>query len=118
MHAAEAKPKTPEEISNLLNKIFEDEGMVVSRQHGQSLYIGRPVEGFRKLYYDDVRAKYLKDENGLVKEIYTLDNRNNEVNVYNADGELKKYFSQEDMNALSEYKYNAKDIHSFLRQNK
>lgn len=118
MKAGKAKPQTSEEIANLLNKIFEEEGMFVSRQFGNSLHIGRPVEGFKKLYYDDVRAKCIKDENGFVTEIYTLDNRNNDVKIYNADGELKKHFFQEDMNALKEYKYNAEEIHAFLRHSK
>lgn len=118
MQNAKEQPQTTKEIAKLLNTIFEGKGMSVSRQFGNNFHIGRPLEGFQGLHYDDVRAKSFRDEDGFVTEIYTVDNNTKEVNVYNADGTLKKNFNKDEMGALKEYKYNPNDIHAYLRHGK
>ena len=96
MQNAKEQPQTAKEIAELLNTIFEGKGMSVSRQFGINFHIGRPLEGFQGLHYDDVRAKSFRDEDGFGTEIYTVDNDTKEVNVYNADGTLTKHFKKDE----------------------
>lgn len=113
------KPKTKEEVAALVNKIIENTGMQIGRHiNDKHIHIGRPVEGFKNLCYDDMRAKCLRDNDGFVDSIYLLDNKTGDVKIYDAEANLKKHFTQSDMKALKEYKYTVDELHNYLRHGK
>ena len=118
MHGNE-KPQTKEEVAAIVNKIIDGTGMKIGRHiNDKHIHIGRPVEGFKNLCYDDMRAKCLRNNKGAIDLIYLLDNKTGEVKIYDADANLKKHFTQKDMKALKEYKYTVDELHNYLRHGK
>lgn len=107
-----------EEAENIINKIVQPLGMKVRRYaNDKHISIGKPVEGFKNLYTDEMRAKCVRKENGDINEIFILDKSTNEVCIYDNNGKLKKSFDKDDMKALFEYKYHPQAIHTLLRNN-
>lgn len=118
MHG-DKKPQSKEETAEIINTIIDGTGMKIGRHiNDKHIHIGRPVEGFKELCYDDMRAKCIRDEKGFISSIYTLDNQTGEVNIYDANANLKSRFTPNDMKALKEYKYSVESIHDFLRHDK
>ena len=111
-------PQTKEDVEGIINKIISANGMLIGRHLSDHIQIGRPVEGFTNLCYDDMRAKCLRDSNGFLSSIFILNNQTGDVKVYDDEGNLKKYFSPEDMKALKEYKYSVQELHNFLRHDR
>ena len=113
------RPQTKEDVENIINKIIENTDMKIGRHvNDKHIHIGRPIDGLKDLCYDDMRAKCLRDDKGFVSEIYLLDNHTGEVKVYDANGNLQKHFTPDDMKALKEYKYSVDELHNFLRHGK
>lgn len=112
-------PETAADIDKILNKIFESQGMQVGRHISDSrINIGRPLEGFKGLFRDDMNAKCIRDAKGYLSEIFVKDNNNKQIFIYDANGILKKHFNADDMKALFEYKYHPESIHDLLRRGK
>ena len=110
------KPQSKEDLTEILNKIIAGTGMRIGRHiNDKHIQIGRPVEGFKELCYDDMRARCIRDENNFISAIYTLDNATGEVKIYDADANLKKHFTKNEMKALKEYKYSVDELHQSLR---
>ncbi len=104
-------------IDEIINEIVKSRGMKIGRHNGDNhITIGRPVDGFKNLYQDEMRAKCTRDADGFLDEIYIVDNNKKDIYVYKPDGVLKKYFSPDEMNALFDYKYHPEEIHKYLRE--
>ena len=113
------KPQKQEELAEIITEIICGSDMQIARIVNDShIRIGRPVEGFKELFYDDMRAKCIRDENGFISSIYTLDMQTGEVNVYDSNANLKKRYTPQEMKALKEYKYTVDELHNFLRHGK
>lgn len=107
-----------EEAENIINKIVQPLGMKVRRYaNDKHISIGKPFEGFKNLYTDEMRAKCVRKENGDINEIFILDKSTKAVCIYDNKGNLKKCFDKDDMKALFEYKYHPEAIHNLLRNN-
>ena len=107
-----------EEAENIINKIVQPLGMKVRRYaNDKHISVGKPVEGFKNLYTDEMKAKCVRKENGDINEIFILDKSTKAVCIYDNKGKLKKSFDKDDMKALLEYKYHPEAIHNLLRNN-
>ena len=114
-----AKPHSEEQVKEIVNKIAEEQGLHVGRYVSENrISLGRPIDGFKNLYRDDMRVKCIRNSDGFLDEIYVLDNASREVFVYNPEGSVIKHFSSDDMRALKEYKYSPEAFHSLFRRGK
>lgn len=82
------------------------------------LQAGKEVEGFKGLYYDNIKIACFFDENGDITNAFKHNKNTQETFVYDKDGNLTHYFSKEDREALFYYKYHPDSIHTKFRKGK
>ncbi len=80
------------------------------------MYIGKPVDGFEGLYDDSRRAACYFDDKGDVKNIFVLDVKTGETDIYDASGKNVRHFTKEEKDALYYYKYHPDAIHYRFRE--
>jgi hypothetical protein len=107
-------PEDYNAIEKIIDKIIKPKGMKISYHYGDdSIECGRPIAEYTDLNNDDLRIKCLRDKDGFLNKIYTLNQHNNEVKIYNQYGILQTHYNITDMKSLKEYKYHPDDIHNF-----
>ncbi len=113
------------DIFALLNSIAKSRGYTVyrfSENATDKVYVrakaGDEIPGWKNLYNEKLNIACYKDDKGDLEEIYTLDAKTKQVNVYDKNGEIIKSYSPDEMKALFEYKYHPEQIHGYLRHNR
>lgn len=110
-------PLTPEAI---VESLLEDNQIIrrsYIRSNAQYFDIAEPIEGFKDLYDTAKFACAHFSSEGTLKCLYTLDNKTNEIQIYDAFGQKEKHYNTEDYKALKYYKYHPDAIHNLLRYN-
>lgn len=114
-----------DEALSISDKILEN-GEKIKRPHlgsrnGQNVVsytIGDPIEGFSDLLTDKKRATCYFDEEGKRGDTFVWNKETDEIDVYDKDGNKIHHYTKEEKAALKYYKYQPKDVHALLREDR
>ena len=114
-----------ENAMKVAEKIIEEDEHIkrkhIDKRDGEIIVrfqAGKEVEGFKDLYYDNIRVACYFDNEKEINKIFKWNQNTGEVFVYDKDGNQTHYYSKEDIDALHFYKYHPDSIHTKLREGK
>lgn len=103
----------------ILLNILQDDEKLFERyltDYGMAYEIKTSVAGFIDLYQPVKKVFCYDGQNCEEPSIYVLNIKENAVQVYDEAGELKNYFTGEDLKALKYAKYHPDALHVYLRE--
>ena len=114
-----------ENAMKVAEKIIEEDEHIkrkhIDKRDGETIVrfqAGKEVEGFKDLYYDNIRIACYFDNEKEINKIFKWNQNTGEVFVYDKDGNQTHHYSKEDIDALHFYKYHPDSIHTKFREGK